>query len=191
MATAEKTTRSDAKRNRAAILAAARRLFARSGEVPTYEIARAAGVGQGTLYRHFPDRRSIAIAVFDEELAELERLAAEHADDPEAFFVLVRAVVEIQARLQGLVETIHEETPSVQSEKEALKDRLMEIFAKPFGDARSAGALRSDIATEDLFLVMAMVDGSLIRRAEDADPGETASRALTIALEGLRSNASG
>jgi AcrR family transcriptional regulator len=62
-----------------------------------YEIARRAGVGQGTLYRHFPDRSMIAIAIFGEELDELEALAAQHADDPDAFFVLLRSVVELQA----------------------------------------------------------------------------------------------
>jgi len=65
--------RKDAQRNREAILSAAKELFATSADVPMYEIARAAGIGQGTLYRHFADRRSIAIALFDEALVLAER----------------------------------------------------------------------------------------------------------------------
>src|SRR6188472_1508327 len=66
--------------NRRALIAAAREVFATEGlQAPFSAVAKKAGVGQGSLYRHFPDRLSLAVAVFDENLDELE-LAVEPAD---------------------------------------------------------------------------------------------------------------
>jgi AcrR family transcriptional regulator len=173
-ATPKTSLRSDARRNREAILAAARQSFAGSGDVPMYEIARRAGVGQATLYRHFPDRSMIAIAIFGEELDELEALADQHADDPDAFFVLIRSVVGLQARLHGLVECL-EEGDAVAS------DPLQE----PFREAQASGSLRPDVTIDDVLLILAMVEGSLRKQIDAGEHEKTASRALTIALEGL------
>src|SRR5438445_799062 len=81
---------------------AARELFAESADVPMYEVARRAGVGQATLYRNFPDRRDLAAALLDVKLARIEQLAREHADDPDAFFVLLRHTAESSAYTQAL-----------------------------------------------------------------------------------------
>ena len=182
--------RSDAHRNREAILAAARRSFAESGEVPMYEIGRRAGVGQATLYRHFPDRSMIAIAIFGEELDQLEALADQHADDPDAFFVLLRSVVALQARLHGLIECLDEggapaTDPHQESDSAALKDRLVEIIGPPFREAQASGSLRPDVTIDDVLLVLAMVEGSLRKQIDAGEHAKTASRALTIALQGL------
>lgn len=75
--------RKDARRNREAILAAARDLFAESGDVAMYEVARRAGVGQATLYRNFPDRDALIAALSVEWLDELERVGAEYAGEPD------------------------------------------------------------------------------------------------------------
>lgn len=189
-ATPKTSRRSDAERNREAILAAARQSFAESGDVPMYEIARRAGVGQGTLYRHFPDRSMIAIAIFGEELDELEALAAQHADDPDAFFVLIRSVVELQARLHGLIECLDDggapaTDPHQEPDHTALKDRLVEIIGRPFREAQASGSLRPDVTIDDVLLVLAMVEGSLRKQIDAGEHAKTASRALTIALEGL------
>jgi AcrR family transcriptional regulator len=189
-ATPKTPLRSDAKRNREAILAAARQSFAESGDVPMYEIARRAGVGQATLYRHFPDRPLIAIAIFGEELDQLEVLAVQHADDPDAFFVLLRSVVALQARLHGLVECLDEGgAPASGAHQEpghaALKDRLVEIIGPPFREAQASGSLRPDVTIDDVLLILAMVEGSLRKQIDAGEHAKTASRALTIALEGL------
>src|ERR1044072_9025173 len=64
--------------NRAPLIAAARDVFATAGyDAPLSMVARTAGVGQGSLYRHFPDRVSLALAVFEEGVTALEALAAE------------------------------------------------------------------------------------------------------------------
>ncbi|HQV92079.1 MAG TPA: helix-turn-helix domain-containing protein, partial [Phycicoccus sp.] len=70
--------------NRAALIAAARQLMAEQGvQVPLSRIAQEAGVGQGVLYRHFPTRLSLALAVFEDNFTELEGLAAQ--EDPQAY----------------------------------------------------------------------------------------------------------
>src|SRR3954454_19276496 len=67
--------------NRAALILAAREVFAESGlSAPLSQVARRAGVGQGSLYRHFPDRIALAVAVFDENITALEALV----ENPEA-----------------------------------------------------------------------------------------------------------
>src|SRR5436305_13281603 len=102
--TSQASQRKDAQRNREAILDAARELFAECVGVPLYEVARRAGVGQATLYRNFPDRRNLAAALLAEHMEQTEQLAAAHADDPDAFFVLLRNVVEIMARFHAVGE---------------------------------------------------------------------------------------
>ena len=101
--------RKDAQRNREAILCAARELFAERGDVPMYEVARLAGVGQATLYRNFPDRRNLVAALLEEHLERVEQLAAEHDGDPDAFFVLLRAIVETMASSHALGELARED----------------------------------------------------------------------------------
>src|SRR5947209_7237089 len=96
--------RSDALRNREAILTAARGLFAESTDVAMCEVARRAGVGQATLYRNFADRTVLASALLSERLEREERLAAEHEDDPDAFFVLLRSLVETLACFHAIGE---------------------------------------------------------------------------------------
>src|ERR1700690_1298456 len=111
--------RKDAKRNREAILNAARELFAESADVAMCEVARRAGVGQATLYRNFPDRRDLAAALLDERLGHIERLAEETAEEPAAFFVLLRACVETSVYTYALNELAREDV--------SLGSRLQEI----------------------------------------------------------------
>ncbi len=80
--TSETPLRKDAQRNREAILAAARELFAESADAPMCEIARLAGVGQATLYRNFPDRRDLAAALLVEQMEQTERLASSTPGTP-------------------------------------------------------------------------------------------------------------
>jgi len=176
--------RRDALRNRDAILDAARALFAQSGDVPMCEVARHAGVGQGTLYRHFPDRMDLAGALLAEEIEDHEQLAAEHAGDPDAFFVLLRRMVESAVRCRLLIELarLGERGPS---ELDRHRRRLRNLMRRPMRDAKAAGTLRSDVTIDDVFLVLAMVNGALGQvDAASAGPA-TAGRALAIVLAGL------
>jgi AcrR family transcriptional regulator len=175
--------RKDAQRNREAILGAARELFAESSEVPMHEIARRAGVGQATLYRHFPDRGAVAAALAAEILVGLERIAAEHAGDPDAFFVLLRGLVNAQARC-NLVHVLQEDTRA-ESEREPREQRFVDLLRRPLRDAKAAGTLRRDLTVDDVFLLMAMVTGAMDETADPAERVARAMRALELTLHGL------
>lgn len=183
-ATSETTLRRDAQRNREAILAAARELFAECAEVPMYEIARRAGVGQATLYRNFPDRRNLAAALILEHMEETEQLAAEYAGDPDAFFVLIRNVVESMARFHPLGALAREDA-CLGSELDRRRRRLAELLNAPLRDAKAAGALRRDLTIDDVFLMVSMLKGAIERADGPAARAVAASRALTLVLDGL------
>jgi AcrR family transcriptional regulator len=176
--------RKDAQLNRQAVLAAARELFAESGDVAMYEVARRAGVGQATLYRNFRDRDALVAALAAEQLDALERVGSEHAGDPNAFLVLLRAIVETQVRFPGLVECAHD--TAARAELEPVQQRLIDLLKGSLRDAKSAGLVRRDLTLEDAFLVVAMVDGALGREADPAGRAAAASRVLALALEGVR-----
>jgi AcrR family transcriptional regulator len=176
--------RKDAQRNRQAILAAARELFADGADVPMYEIARRAGVGQATLYRNFPDRRDLAAALLLEEMRHTEQLAADHIDDPDAFFVLLRSIVETIARFQGLGALAREET-CLGSELHSRRRRLRELLTEPLRAAKAAGTVRCDLTIDDVFLVVLMVRGAIDRADDPAARASIASRALALLLDGL------
>jgi AcrR family transcriptional regulator len=176
--------RKDAQRNRDNILAAARELFADCADVPMYEVARRAGVGQATLYRNFPDRRDLAAALLAEDMEHAERLAAEHSRDPDAFFVLLRGVVETMARFYSLGELAHKDA-CLGSELDRRRLRLAELISQPLRDAKAAGTLRRDLTVEDVFLLISMVKGAMDGRDGPAARATAGTRALTLVLDGL------
>lgn len=185
-ATPKSPQRNDARRNREAILAAARALFAESGEVPMYEIGRRAGVGQATLYRHFPSRGSVAAAIFAEELDGLERLAAESAGDPSSFFAILRGVADVQVRFHGMVDCMGGEGDSA-ADTAPLKARFLALIEEPLREAQAAGLLRPDFGLEDVFLLIAMIAGALEGVDGLGAGAAVGARALTLLFEGLSS----
>jgi AcrR family transcriptional regulator len=182
--TSETPLRKDAQRNREAILAAARELYAERADVPMCEIARHAGVGQATLYRNFPDHRNLVAALIVEQMDQTEALAAEHAGDPDAFFVLIHNVVETMARFHALGGLAREDA-CLGSALDRRRRRLAELMQEPLRTAKSAGTLRRDLTIDDVFLVVAMLRGALDRADGPAARAATARRALTLVLEGL------
>src|SRR5262245_56318220 len=140
--------RSDARRNREAILEAGRELFADSADVAMCQVARRAGVGQATLYRHFPDRGALAAEILRERVERIVELAADHEDDPDAFFVLLRALIDSIAGVYALAELAREDARTDQRIKQ---NRLVvaELLMGPMRDAKAAGTLRRDLSIED------------------------------------------
>ena len=176
--------RKDAQRNREAILGAARELLADCADVPMYEVARRAGVGQATLYRNFPDRRNLAAALLVEHMESTERLAAEHAGDPDAFFVLLRDVVETMARFYPLGELAREDA-CLGSELNRRRQRLADLMKEPLRDAKAAGTVRCDLTIDDVFLVVSMIRGAVDRADDRAGRATAASRALALVFDGI------
>jgi len=175
--------RADAQRNRSALIAAARTLFTERGsEASLEEIARRAGVGVGTLYRHFPSRQDLIEAVYVEEVEALCRSAEDFAGGS-SWDALVRwfdrfvdYVATKKALLEELVATIGQDAPVFRACHEA-------IFAagRPLLDrAKRDGVVRPEVEFID---VIRMVSGvTMIRNADPAD----IRRVLAMALDGLR-----
>jgi AcrR family transcriptional regulator len=182
--TSETPLRKDAQRNREAILCAARELFAESADVPMCEVARRAGVGQATLYRNFPDRRDLAAALIVEQMEQTERLASEHAGDPDAFFVLMRNIVETMARFHALGQLVREDA-CLGSRLNQRRQRMAELLKEPLRAAKAAGTVRRDATMDDVFLLISMLKGAVDRADGPAARAAAASRALTLVQDGL------
>jgi AcrR family transcriptional regulator len=179
--------RSDAARSRAAILAAARELYATGRDVPMYEVGRRAGVGQATLYRHFPDRAALAEAVVSEQVERLEAIAAADPSDRRAVLAVLDAGVAAAVEIHDLVGILRADA-ALAPVLADLRARVRAVLADTLERSRPAGLLREDISADDLVLIVNMVNGALsgittvrARRAAAARAFELASRGLLAA----------
>ncbi|MEV7040221.1 helix-turn-helix domain-containing protein [Amycolatopsis sp. NPDC051061] len=186
----ETTLRADARRNRDQILAAAKTIFAVSGpEVPMEEIARAAGVGVGTLYRRFPDRdalvRAVAMDNFERVLIEAKVIAAEETSAWSALSRLLRQSVELQLSIQ-LAMVSHRALVILKSDPEVrrLRDEILVVVDELVRGAQAEGRLRRDIGAGDIAILFA----TLLRqvRAKVPEVAEMAARrCVGIMIDGL------
>jgi AcrR family transcriptional regulator len=148
--------RRDARRNRDAILAAARQVFCDHGlEAPLEEIARRAGVGIGTLYRRFPSRVELLDAVLAETV-QAHVAAAERAlaiDDPwDGLASYLEETCRLEAANRGLNDAMGMRFPRATT-VEAAKARLFDLVKQVVTRAQESGQLRADLTLEDLALV--------------------------------------
>jgi AcrR family transcriptional regulator len=165
--------RADAARNRAAIVAAAREVFAEQGlEAPLEEIAFRAGVGIATLYRRFPAREQLVAAALIEKVTQYADAAAAAlaADDPWAGFVgYVQRVCELQAGDRGLSDLLSMALAAdedIEQLRAAANAQVVELVER----AKAAGKLREDFVGEDLLLLLiASAAVGQVMRAECPD----------------------
>ncbi len=181
--------RADAQRNRDKLVAAARALFAGRGlDVPMDEIARRAGVGSGTLYRHFPTREDLVTAAFIERVSE-NVAAVERAlqdDDPwRGFTSYVRETARSQAADRAMADLLAIGHPS--QELRALQARGYKGFSELVARAQASGKLRADFSPEDLILLYMAVAG-ITRYAGPTAPAAV-ERFIAFALDGYRAEA--
>jgi AcrR family transcriptional regulator len=176
--------RRDARDNRAAILDAARELFADSADVAMSQIARRAGVGQGTLYRHFPNRGTLAGEILDEYIVRFEALATAEADDPDAFFVLLRSLFDGVVDLYGLAVLARHEAEA-DTHLQRNRQRIAELLELPLRDAKRAGTLRPDLSVADVFLIFAMARGAMEGLPDRAARAAVAQRVLALLMAGV------
>ncbi|MFC8066598.1 TetR/AcrR family transcriptional regulator [Streptomyces sp. NPDC057293] len=150
--------RKAAARNRAALIAAAREIYADSGlNAPLSAIARRAGVGQGVLYRHFPDRAAVATAVLEENVRQIEQAAAE----PGADIVGVLGVLTWhQTQSAAFISLLHAdragEVSAVPEYASALSGRVERALRRHLPAGHRLGGER-----EDLMVAVAMVSGAV------------------------------
>lgn len=175
--------RKDAERNRAAILAAARELFSRGRDVPMYEIGRLAGVGQATLYRHFPDRAAIVAAITREHVERVEVAAAGDEGDQEPVLVVLAACAEMLVAIHDLLGILREDV-ALAPILDGLRAGVHAALARAL--ARSAAPLRAGLDADDLMFVLKMVNGALVGVSATAERRHAAQQALDIAVNGLR-----
>lgn len=176
--------RSDARRNRESLVRAAEAVFAaESVDAPLELVAERAGVGRGTLYRHFPDRYALAAALYKERLVRYEALAAENRETPDVLLVLLEAVAQEQSRIPGLFRLIFAyEGPHAYLEPLWLRSR--ELFAGPLALSRAAGSVRADLSVDDVLMVVGMIYG-VVNSPAGLLGAAAVRRALDLVLHGL------
>ena len=149
--------REDARRNRDRLLAAARELFAARGvEVAMADIARHAGVSNGTLYNRFPTREDLIEAVFIDRLETMVALAGRALADDDPWRGLagyLTAVCELQAADRGFNEVAARGLPPSPA-AQRLQEEGQAAIARLLDRAKEAGELRADLALEDLAFVI-------------------------------------
>ncbi|WP_163506147.1 TetR/AcrR family transcriptional regulator [Fodinicola acaciae] len=169
--------RADARRNYESLLASAKEIFAEYGpDAPLDDIARHAGLGNATLYRHFPTRRDLLVAVYAGEVADLCAYGRKLGDGRpagDALFEWLRAFVEhvVSKRDLAMVERGSELADSWHSAMRSTAGALLER-------ARETGDVRADLEVNDL---LRLANGIALGGADDA----TTRRLLRLLREGL------
>jgi AcrR family transcriptional regulator len=181
--------RADGRRNREALLSRAAELIAEQGPaVPLDEIARAAGVGNATLYRHFPDRNALLNALAAQVIGlTAEAAQSALAEEPDSYQALARYLREaVRVRVAWVMPAIAAAIDRDDAELTALRARSVTAITALIGNAQRDGGIRPDVTFGDISLL-------LIRLARPLPPGHdravqdaAAQRQLAIVLAGLR-----
>jgi AcrR family transcriptional regulator len=178
--------RADALRNRARIMEAAEVVFASEGiEAPVDTIAEKAGVGVGTLYRHFPNKEKLCEAILIERLRGLteDARAQAHAEDPAAaFFGFLEHFVELGESKRDLIAAVMGAGLDFEEAAATVKEDLRDAVGVLLRRAQEVGAARADVTPA---AVVSLVGATCHVAAEHAD--ETpALNLLAIVCDGLR-----
>ena len=176
--------RSDARRNLDALLVAARDVFGESGvDAPVREIASRAGVGVGTVYRHFPQRSDLIVAVFRREVdacvAEAAGFAAE-LPPTEALVAWIHRFTGFVAAKQGLAPALHSGDPAYLPLRDYFEAQFVPVLGGLLERAAETGAVRRDVAPAELL-------GAVSRLCDSPRTDAPSSlRMVDLLLDGLR-----
>ncbi len=188
----ERSMRADARRNRELILTAAREVFARDGvSAPIDTVAARAGVGVGTLYRHFATKDLLFEAILTQRIEGLidRALALADADQPgEAFFGFMTGMAEDGGTDMALACALADAGFDLATTQASLKPRLGAAIGALLARAQAAGAVRTDVSSGDVISLLAAtcMDGD----RQPRDPGAAAAL-RRIVFDGLRPPAAG
>jgi len=190
MSTATKTLRRDAQRNRERIVSSARTLFARDGvDVSVDDITHEAGVGMGTLYRHFPTKEALIDGVLEDAFDDLVGLAEEAAAAEDAwagFTGFLEHALAQHAANRGLKDMLATHDPA-RERAQAMRERIRPLVERMIERAQAEGALRPDVTVEDVPLVF--WSASRVIETTEAVAPELWRRYLGLLLDGLRAEA--
>ena len=182
---APRRLRADAQRNIGSLLAAAKAVFGTSGvDAPAKEIADLAGVGVGTLYRHFPQRSDLVKAVLQHEIDACAdaapALAAAH-EPGAAFANWLHRYTEFLATKRGLATALHSGDPAFDALPGYFYQRLEPALGSLLDAAAATGEIRADISARDLLRAVALLCTPV------SDEGIAYSqRMVTLLIDGLR-----
>jgi AcrR family transcriptional regulator len=178
-----KLMRADAQRNHDAILAAARAVFARAGaDAPIEDVARAAGVGKGTLYRRFPTREHLFAAILQDRVDELDASAQRALDAPDVWRALSewlelydRCATEYPGMSARVAQSVGDDGSAVGT----LCGPMRASFGRLFERARHEVPLRADLTPTQLLSMVSALP-------KDPGTGRTLDPCLRVVLDGLR-----
>ncbi|MEV0006646.1 helix-turn-helix domain-containing protein [Streptomyces sp. NPDC051840] len=184
--------RADARRNYDRLLREARASFAAHGTDASLEdVARRAGVGIGTLYRHFPNRQALMNAVFQEALTTLLDRSRELARSDRPCTALVEwlgAIVTHAGEYRGLAQALMSAPGDENSALTSCHVPLRQAGARLLSRAQSSGSVRPDVSIDDLLQLTNAI--ALAAERTPADP-ELADRLLRLTLRGVKADPSG
>jgi AcrR family transcriptional regulator len=183
----DRPLRRDAERNRQRILDAARLVFAERGLRGSHDdIARAAGVGVGTVYRRFPDKEQLIDALFEARIEEIAEIARAAVADPDPWDALVGFLIraqELQSEDRGLNEIVLGGARGA-ARATAARSFIAPLVARVLQRAKDAGVVRADIELSDLPLIQLAI-GTIAESSRDVAP-DAWRRTMTLVLDGLR-----
>jgi AcrR family transcriptional regulator len=183
--TRQRRQRVDAQRNTGSLLEAAKTAFATSGvDVPAREIAALAGVGVGTLYRHFPRRSDLIVAVLEREIDACAdagpALSAAH-EPLDALDQWLHRYTAFVATKRGLATALHSGDPAFDALPGYFWERLGPVLSDLLDAAASAGEIRADVSAKDLLTAISL----LCHPAPDTGPVYS-QRMVGLLIDGLR-----
>ena len=153
-----RSLRADAAGNRERIVAAAYELFAAEGMTVTMrEIARRAGVGPATLYRHFPTKQDLAVEAFAEQVRLCRTVVDEGLAEPDpwsGFCRVIERLCELNAHSRGFTEAFLATYPEL-ADLRTHRDYTLGVVAELARRAKERGRLRADFSIDDLVLILA------------------------------------
>lgn len=184
---APRVMRADARRNYGRLLAEARSAFAERGTDTSLEdVARRAGVGIGTLYRHFPNRHALMSAVFEDAVNDLLARSRELLDAPQPCTALVEWLREIIAHAgeyRGLARALMSASQDEGSHLARCSGPMREAGSALLLRAQESGAVRPDVSIGDL---LQLTNAIALAAEETADDPALADRLLSLTLRGLK-----
>ncbi|GAA3724500.1 TetR/AcrR family transcriptional regulator [Streptomyces tremellae] len=155
---AGQSRRSDVRRNERTLLEAAAAVFVRAGiNAPVREIAAEAGLGMGTVYRHFPTRADLVVGVFRHQLDELAAAARtpQAAGTPyESLRLWVHRFADFLVTKHGLAEALHSDQAGFESLHEEFVERLLPVLDQLLSASAAAGRSRADVRAYDFMLAV-------------------------------------
>ena len=188
MAAPHRPLRADAQRNRDRLVAIARDAFtAADASVPLEDIARQAGVGIGTLYRHFPTREALVEAVYSAELTAITTSAPALLDTLPADLALrawMDRYAQFAAMKRGMIDTLRAGWAAGRIATPTTRERITAAIAAFLDAGAATGVLRPDVDPDDVTVILL---GVFLATATNITPEQTG-RLLDLTLDALRPN---